>query len=57
MRSRFFFHGDCMGTLHQQVNPACLPSDYNGWLESVDEMVFTKTIPESDCSNMFDCFN
>jgi len=57
MRSRFFFHGDCMSTLHQQVGPGCLPSDYNGWLDSVDEMIFTKTIPESDCSNMFDCFN
>ena len=57
MRSRLFFHGDCMATLHQQVNPAALPSDYNGWLESADEMVFTKTIPENECSNIFDCFN
>lgn len=44
-----------MATLHQQVDPACLPSDYDGWLGPLDELCFTQVFPSiKDCPNIFD---
>lgn len=52
-----FFHGYNMETLHEQVDPASLPNDYEGWLGPASEMICTNVINEKNCINIFSCFD
>ncbi|XP_057369737.1 alpha-tocopherol transfer protein-like [Daphnia carinata] len=56
IRNRLVFHGSCFTTLHRHVNPSCLPSNYDGWLGTLDSMNFSRVLSEKGNANMFDCF-
>lgn len=57
IRSRLFFHGQCFATLHQHVDPACLPSDYDGSMKPMDTMHFSNVFAEKNYSQLFECFD
>ncbi|KAI9559554.1 hypothetical protein GHT06_013559 [Daphnia sinensis] len=57
IRSRLFFHGQSFATLHQHIDPACLPSDYDGSMKSMETMHFSNVFAEKNYSQLFDCFD
>ncbi|XP_046464254.1 alpha-tocopherol transfer protein-like [Daphnia pulex] len=57
IRNRLFFHGHSYTTLHKQIDPASLPSNYDGCLKPMETMHFSNVFPEKDYSKLFDCFN
>ncbi|XP_046656844.1 alpha-tocopherol transfer protein-like [Daphnia pulicaria] len=57
IRNRLFFHGDSYATMHQHIDPACLPSNYNGCLKNMETMNFSNVFFEENYSKIFDCFN
>ena len=54
---QLFFHGYCYAALHKQVDPACLPSNYDDWLTPMETMHFSNVFSEKEYSKIFDCFN
>lgn len=54
---QLFFHGQCFATLHQHVDPACLPSDYDGSMKPMDTMHFSNVFAEKNYSQLFECFD
>lgn len=57
IRNRLVFHGSCFKTLHHHVKPFCLPSNYDGWLGTLDSMNFSRVLFEKEHANIFECFN
>lgn len=52
-RFKIFFHGNNYDALHQQVNRSALPSEYKGWLGSIEDMNLSNVIP-GHARNIFD---
>nr|CAH0099877.1 unnamed protein product [Daphnia galeata] len=57
IRNRVVFHGSCFTTLHHRVSPSCLPSNYDGFLGTLDSMKFSNVFFEDNYSKIFECLN
>jgi len=55
MRNRISLH-DSFASLHEMIDPACLPSDYDGHLGPISEMSTVEEVVKP-AANMFECLN